>query len=219
MEKNMKKSFWLGTTTLIALAVAGPINQARAAACATSDISFTIASAPPVTYTPVKCATAVNNGSPDTETANMNTALGTQFTTFAATDGTSDTVSGIKFTLSADGQNPGAWHMTWTDTNGAAPRNLPVTVNLDFYLNGGNNGNAYELTNVLLPISPNGGNGTYDITFLNNGGQVPAFSHATVSGAFVDPTPPPPVPEPASLALLGVGMLGIGLVRRRRNEA
>jgi hypothetical protein len=37
-----------------------------------------------------------------------------------------------------------------------------------------------------------------------------------VSGFIEPPPPPPPVPEPASLALLGIGLAGLGVIRRRK---
>ena len=61
-------------------------------------------------------------------------------------------------------------------------KNLPLLIDLDVALFGGNNGSGYLLTNVLLPISPNSGTGTFDINFVNNGGQQPTISHLLLAG-------------------------------------
>jgi len=190
-----------------------PTTHAQAAACSVLDVSLTIGLTP---YQSTRCADNVANGSSTVETAAMNAALGTSGLTFLAkSDGTSSTtgLGGIKFTVTAP--SAGSWNISWTDTNSSQPLNLPINVNFEVGLFGGSNGAVYWLSNLLLPSSPNSGTDSFNISFTNNGGQHPGLSHLTLIGE--DP-PLAGVPEPASAALLSMGMIGTGVVARRRRQ-
>jgi hypothetical protein len=144
----------------------------------------------------------------------------------SVTDGGSDATLfgylGLNWTLSAPQTlQSGNWTLTIADP---PPISLPVAVDMLVVLKGGSNWAGYYFDDEAFTISGSSA-GTFNINFLNNGGQIPGLSHMTL---YLRPgTPPPPcqpgdpncggtVPEPGTIALLGFGLAGMALVRRRR---
>ena len=229
---RLASSILLAGTALLAgpLAAHAKPSKPPPVDCTLNDVNLTIGA---TTYQPVQCASNVSTGAsdPTTETAALNTVFSEPaadpLVFLAKDDGTQETLDGIQFGLSAVTLNPaktmGTWTISWTDVDGAAPDNLPITLDLAVLISGGNNADAYLFDNLLLPVTPDTGTGNFQITFLNNGGQVPGLSHMIIAGnndaevhqqCTTDCTS---VPEPMSAALLSVGLLGtLAAARYRR---
>ncbi len=141
---------------------------------------------------------------------------------FLVRDNTGTTTAvygGLTFMLSADnGQNgqptPATWELTVTDDDLNTAPSIPFTMDFLIHMHGGNNDAFYFFDDRTINAT---NAGTFQINFVNNGNQFPGLSNFDIlvrdlqnGGGGSE------IPEPVSLLLFSVGLLGLGLNRRRK---
>jgi hypothetical protein len=121
---------------------------------------------------------------------------------------------GGDFTFTVAGMNnatSGAYVVTGVDQNGLLEPNFPFPIDLIVALKAGNSYALYYFDDAMFDGS---GGGAWEIVFnLNPAGNPNALSHGIV---FVREGTSTRVPEPVALSLLGLGLLMVAAVRRRR---
>ncbi len=125
----------------------------------------------------------------------------------------SNTVDGITWSIAAAGNQSGTFTLIGLDVNGGVPANLGDMFDLALVTKAGNEFATYMFSNFTFDGSENG---TFQITYTNNGNQVPEWSHISVYANYVGGRiPPNDVPAPGTMVLAGTALLAFGLRRRK----
>jgi hypothetical protein len=106
---------------------------------------------------------------------------------------------------------------TWTVSNTSSTKN--VVLDLTLAIHAANASTAFLFDNQAIAAGQTL-SGTWQIEWLNNGGQVPGFSNAVIFGGDTVLTNVSPVPEPHTLPMVlgGLAVLGAAAWRRRSQQ-
>ena len=132
----------------------------------------------------------------------------------SAGDGTG-TYNGVFFSLDPVSGKNGDWTLHWTDNNSTL---LPMSLDLAVVIKASSSFDSYLFKDIVFADSPNFGTGRWNVTFLNNGGKIADLSHLSLYVRGNPGSPPNFVIAPETLSLVGVGLFGIAMARRRAVE-
>lgn len=112
------------------------------------------------------------------------------------------------------GKSASAKTGTWSITNVSKTYDATLDLTLDIHAANASTAFLFDETSIKAGQTLSG---TWNIEWLNNGGQVPGFSNAVLFGRDLSLTKTvSPVPEPATLPMLAAGLALVALAARRR---
>ncbi|WEF32919.1 PEP-CTERM sorting domain-containing protein [Pseudoduganella chitinolytica] len=114
------------------------------------------------------------------------------------------------------GKSAGGKTGTWSITNVSKKYDATLDLTLDIHASNASTAFLFDETRIGAGKTLSG---TWDIEWLNNGGQVPGFSNAVLFGRDLTLTKAvSPVPESATLPMLAGGLALVALAARRRKK-